>query len=72
MIHGPYFNEKYMQYYPSWRYHRTEPAVIVNSPEEDDALGSGWADTPAAFANEPGAAETECSSKKKTTTKKKK
>jgi hypothetical protein len=35
--------------YPAWRYHRTAPAVIVNSPVEDAALGEGWADTPAAF-----------------------
>lgn len=43
-----------MQCFPSWRYHRTEPARIVNDPLELDALGEGWADTPAAFdAAEP-------------------
>ena len=38
-----------MKVYPSWRYHRTEAAKIVHSEEEDQALGEGWADTPAAF-----------------------
>jgi|GEM_PF-6793916 len=38
-----------MEHYPSWRYHRTEPAQIVDTPEADEALGEGWADTPAAF-----------------------
>ena len=32
--------------YPTWRYHKTEPAVIVNSYEEDQALGKGWSDAP--------------------------
>lgn len=35
--------------FPAWRYHRTEPAVIVNTPEEEAALGEGWADSPAVF-----------------------
>jgi hypothetical protein len=35
--------------YPSWRYHRTKPAVIVKSQQEEADLGEGWADTPAAF-----------------------
>lgn len=35
--------------YPCWRYHRTEPAVIVNDAVEEAALGDGWADTPAKF-----------------------
>jgi hypothetical protein len=30
--------------FPSWRYHRTAPAIIVHSPEEEAALGEGWAD----------------------------
>lgn len=41
-----------MKQYPSWRYHATEEARIVKSAEEDDALGPGWADTPAAFYQE--------------------
>lgn len=70
-----------MELYPSWRYHRTEPARIVDTPEEDSELGEGWADTPAAFfeetpgeepADEPAdePAEEPCSSKKTKTTKK--
>jgi hypothetical protein len=35
--------------YPSWRYHRELPALIVKSEEEDKALGEGWADSPARF-----------------------
>jgi hypothetical protein len=44
---GPHVKE--IQF-PCWRYNATEPAVIVNDPEELAALGEGWADTPAAFA----------------------
>ena len=36
-------------YFPAWKYHATEPAVVVNNEAELDALGDGWADTPAAF-----------------------
>jgi hypothetical protein len=35
--------------FPTWRYHATEPAVIVNDPGELEALGEGWEDSPAAF-----------------------
>jgi len=38
------------QPYPRWKYHRSKPAVIVESAQEEIALGSGWADSPAAFA----------------------
>jgi hypothetical protein len=38
-----------MKYYPSWRFHRTLPPCIVADPDADDALGEGWAMTPAAF-----------------------
>ncbi len=38
--------------FPSWRYHRDGRAVIVNDPAEDEALGAGWADSPAAFTAE--------------------
>lgn len=34
---------------PTWVYHRTEPARIVNTQAALDALGEGWDDTPAAF-----------------------
>ena len=39
--------ESVKRVYPSWRYHRTKPAVIVKSQQEEAALGEGWADTPA-------------------------
>jgi hypothetical protein len=35
--------------FPSYRYHRSLAPVIVHNPDQDDALGSDWADTPAAF-----------------------
>lgn len=35
--------------FPTWMYHRTEPARIVQDPAEKEALGEDWADTPAAF-----------------------
>jgi hypothetical protein len=34
------------RHYPSWRYHRTENARIVKSPDEDRKLGDDWADVP--------------------------
>ena len=38
---------------PTTLYHRTEPPRIVRTQEEYDALGEGWADTPAAFYDAP-------------------
>jgi len=35
--------------YPKWKYHRTEPAVIVEDPLAEAELGEGWGDRPAAF-----------------------
>ena len=35
--------------YPSWRYHRTKSAVIVENPQAEAELGEGWADRPGAF-----------------------
>lgn len=32
--------------FPSCRYHKTEPPRMVNSPEEDAALGPGWVHNP--------------------------
>jgi hypothetical protein len=46
-------------YYPAHRYHRTKPFAVVNSPEEEAALGEGWANTPAAFQDEEPEAEVE-------------
>lgn len=42
-------------FYPSWRYHRTEKPRLVQNAEADAALGSDWADTPAAFAGQTSA-----------------
>lgn len=39
--------------YPKWKYHRTLAACIVQDPAEEAALGVGWANSPADFANEP-------------------
>jgi len=41
--------ESVKRVYPSWRYHRTKPAVMVKDPNEEADLGEGWADRPAAF-----------------------
>ena len=35
--------------YPKWRYHRVSAPTIVQNAKEDEALGEGWEDTPAAF-----------------------
>lgn len=32
--------------YPAWRYHATLPAHIVETAEEDEALGEGWYNHP--------------------------
>ena len=37
------------QEFPKWKYHPTSPARMVHDPEQEAALGEGWADTPAAF-----------------------
>jgi len=36
--------------YPAWRYHRTLEPRIVKDPGEDEALGPGWASSPADLA----------------------
>lgn len=33
--------------YPAWRYHATQEARIVETEEEDRALGQGWVRSPA-------------------------
>lgn len=43
--------------YPGFRYHRTEAPKIVNSLEEDQALGEGWEHSPAAFDAPPSESE---------------
>jgi len=35
--------------FPSYRYHATLKPCLVQSPEESDALGPEWADSPAAW-----------------------
>jgi len=41
------------KHYPAWRYHAIKDPVIVADPGEEEALGPGWADTPAAFKAKP-------------------
>ena len=41
--------ESVKRVYPSWRYHRTKPAVTVGDPQAEAELGEGWADRPGAF-----------------------
>lgn len=41
------------QPYPKTLYHRTEEPRVVADPLEHAALGPGWEETPAAFADEP-------------------
>ena len=43
--------------HPCWRYHATEDPRLCETPEDEAALGEGWADTPAAFFDEPGELE---------------
>jgi hypothetical protein len=35
--------------YPKWIYHKTKPAILVNSIEEHKAAGKGWKESPADF-----------------------
>ena len=39
--------------YPKCKYHATLEPALVNSAEEEVALGDGWEDTPAAFVGKP-------------------
>lgn len=41
-----------MDEYPKWLYHRTHEPVIVNDPDEHNALGRGWAEEPFAGGQE--------------------
>jgi hypothetical protein len=38
--------------YPKWKYHRNKAGVVVKNPQEEAALGPGWADAPGAFNEE--------------------
>lgn len=54
------------QPYPSWRYHRTEDAIIVNTLAEDEALGEDWASSPADLQPEkPEESETKAPKRKR-------
>jgi hypothetical protein len=50
--------------FPSWRYHRSEEPRLCKTPADEAALGPGWADSPAAFVDEPEPAETPAKPKK--------
>lgn len=45
--------EEAMIHFPKWKYHKEKKAVVVKTPEEEKALGPGWADSPAAFQAGP-------------------
>ena len=45
--------EEAMIHFPKWKYHKEKKAVVVNSAEEEEALGKGWADSPADFQAKP-------------------
>lgn len=34
------------QEFPKWKYHDANPPTLVNSADEEAALGDGWRDTP--------------------------
>lgn len=33
--------------YPKWLYHQVENPKVVNNPDEHEALGAGWEESPA-------------------------
>jgi hypothetical protein len=42
----PLQNSSEFHAYPKWKYHLTLEACVVNSRDEEKALGAGWADRP--------------------------
>jgi len=46
-----------MRMYPKWCYHPVEGAKLVQGPEEHEALGQGWYDSPADATQAAQAAE---------------
>jgi hypothetical protein len=42
-----------MKQYPKFLYHRELEPVVVADPIEHEALGEGWAESPAAFEETP-------------------
>lgn len=41
-----------MKNYPKWIYHCHLPAVVVNNPEEHEAMGEEWSEVPVAPTDE--------------------
>lgn len=41
-----------MSQYPKWKYHASQPAKIVQTQQQESALGAGWTDSPATV-NDP-------------------
>lgn len=39
--------------FPKWKYHATEAPALVNTEEEEKALGEGWHNSPADITKEP-------------------
>lgn len=35
------------QEFPKWKYHAVQGSIIVNSADEESALGEGWVNSPA-------------------------
>jgi outer membrane biosynthesis protein TonB len=42
-----------MQSFPKWKYHRTQPACIVQDEIEEVNLGPGWVDHPSLLNDAP-------------------
>lgn len=40
-----------MQNFPKWKYHATNPALVVDDEVAEEALGAEWFDTPADAAD---------------------
>lgn len=48
------------EFYPKYKYHAKESPVIVLSKHDEDALGKGWENTPAAFEAHSESAPAKC------------
>jgi hypothetical protein len=47
MSTAPFFKDSHMSTeYPKWLYHASEDPKIVNDPDEHEALGEGWRESP--------------------------
>lgn len=47
--------------FPKWKYHPALAALVVETTEQEGALGEGWADTPFQSASVPGLAQASAS-----------